>query len=42
MCIRDSFNAAHPNPRKASELAGEELLARGIRVSVVRLSLIHI
>ncbi|MCB7152161.1 Rossmann-fold NAD(P)-binding domain-containing protein, partial [Lactiplantibacillus plantarum] len=37
----DHFNPAHPNPRKASELAGEELLARGVRVSVVRLSQIH-
>lgn len=37
----DHFNANHPNPRKASELAAEVLLSRGINVSVVRLSQIH-
>lgn len=37
----DHFNADHPNPRKASELAAEVLLSRGINVSVVRLSQIH-
>ena len=37
----DYFDADHPNPRKASELAGIALLDRGINVSVVRLSQIH-
>ncbi|CAB3889743.1 SDR family oxidoreductase [Achromobacter deleyi] len=37
----DYFNPDHPNPRKASELAAEVLLSRGINVSVVRLSQIH-
>lgn len=35
------FNPDHPNPRVASELAGVELLQRGINVSVMRLSQIH-
>ncbi|MBC3916495.1 SDR family oxidoreductase [Undibacterium sp. CY18W] len=39
--IEDYFNPAHPNPRKASELAAWELLQRGIHVSAVRLSQIH-
>lgn len=37
----DYFNPEHANPRKASELAGLELLQRGINVSVMRLSQIH-
>lgn len=37
----DYFNPDYPNPRKASELAGQELLQRGINVSVMRLSQIH-
>lgn len=37
----DYFNPDHPNPRKASELAAEVLLSRGLHVSVVRLSQIH-
>ncbi|CAD6547961.1 SDR family oxidoreductase [Paraburkholderia metrosideri] len=35
------FNAHHPNPRIASELAGNELLEAGINVSVVRLPQVH-
>ncbi len=31
------FNAGHPNPRIASELAGAALLEAGVNVSVVRL-----
>jgi nucleoside-diphosphate-sugar epimerase len=31
----------HPNPRVASELAGVELLERGVNVSVVRLPQVH-
>jgi nucleoside-diphosphate-sugar epimerase len=37
----DVFNAHHPNPRIASELAGNELLHAGINVSVVRLPQVH-
>ncbi len=37
----DHFDPAHPNPRIASELAGQALLARGINLSVMRLSQIH-
>lgn len=39
--VETVFNAAHPNPRKASELACNELLEQGVQVSVVRLSQIH-
>jgi len=34
-------NTAHPNPRVASELAGNALLERGVNVSVVRLPQVH-
>ncbi|NDL62375.1 SDR family oxidoreductase [Acerihabitans arboris] len=37
----DVFNAGHPNPRVASELAGHEMLAAGIDVRVVRLPQVH-
>ncbi len=37
----DHFDADHPNPRVASELAGRALSERGVNVSVVRLSQIH-
>jgi nucleoside-diphosphate-sugar epimerase len=37
----DHFDAGHPNPRIASELAGEALLQRGVNVVVMRLSQIH-
>ena len=37
----DHFNPEHPNPRAASELAGEALLQRGLNVVVMRLSQIH-
>ena len=37
----DQFDPAHPNPRVASELAGQALLERGVNVSVLRLSQIH-
>jgi nucleoside-diphosphate-sugar epimerase len=39
--MEDYFNPDHPNPRKASELVGQDLLQRGINVSVMRLSQIH-
>ena len=37
----DHFNPNHPNPRKASELAGMAEADRGINVSVVRLPQVH-
>ena len=37
----DVFNAAHPNPRVASERAGAALLDAGVNVSVVRLPQVH-
>lgn len=37
----DVFDASHPNPRIASELAGNELLDAGVNVSVMRLPQVH-
>ncbi|WP_337270252.1 SDR family oxidoreductase [Oryzifoliimicrobium ureilyticus] len=37
----DVFNRDHPNPRIASELAGQALLEQGVNVSVVRLPQVH-
>lgn len=37
----ENFNPNHPNPRKASELAGVLVAERGINVSVVRLPQVH-
>jgi nucleoside-diphosphate-sugar epimerase len=37
----DVFNSEHPNPRSASEVAGEEMLAAGVAVSVMRLPQVH-
>lgn len=37
----DGFNPHHPNPRIASELAGQALLAAGVDVRVVRLPQVH-
>ena len=39
--IEDNFDAENPNPRKASELAGAEMLNAGVNVSVVRLPQVH-
>jgi nucleoside-diphosphate-sugar epimerase len=37
----DHFNPDHPNPRKASELAGVAAASKGVNVSVVRLPQVH-
>ncbi|ODP35528.1 SDR family oxidoreductase [Pandoraea sp. ISTKB] len=37
----DVFNTSHPNPRIASELAGNALLEAGVNVSVMRLPQVH-
>ncbi|MDQ6647682.1 MAG: SDR family oxidoreductase [Pseudomonadota bacterium] len=37
----DVFNLDHPNPRSASEQAGQEMLDAGVSVSVVRLPQVH-
>lgn len=37
----EHFNANHPNPRKATELACQAVAARGVNVSVVRLPQVH-
>ncbi len=37
----DVFNPDHPNPRKASEIAGAAALQDGVNVSVVRLPQVH-
>lgn len=39
--VEDVFNASHPNPRIASELAGNALLEAGVNVSVMRLPQVH-
>ena len=41
LATEDVFNTDHPNPRIASELAGNDLLAAGVAVSVVRLPQVH-
>ena len=37
----DAFHPEHPNPRKASELAGISVANRGVNVSVMRLPQVH-
>ena len=41
LATEDVFNTSHPNPRIASELAGNALLEAGINVSVMRLPQVH-
>jgi nucleoside-diphosphate-sugar epimerase len=41
LAIEQVFNPDHPNPRKASELAGVAALETGVNVSVVRLPQVH-
>jgi nucleoside-diphosphate-sugar epimerase len=41
LATEDNFNPDHPNPRKASELAGAAMAERGVSVSVVRLPQVH-
>ncbi|MEH2476284.1 nucleoside-diphosphate-sugar epimerase [Nitrobacteraceae bacterium AZCC 2161] len=41
LATEDVFNADHPHPRKASELAGIAVAATGVNVSVVRLPQVH-
>ena len=41
LAMEDTFDRDHPNPRIASELAGQALLETGVNVSVVRLPQVH-
>lgn len=41
LATEDVFDASHPNPRIASEQAGNALLEAGVNVSVVRLPQVH-
>lgn len=41
LAVEDVFDAHHPNPRSASEIAGASLLAAGVNVSVMRLPQVH-
>lgn len=41
LASEDVFNIEHPNPRIASELAGNALLEAGVNVSVMRLPQVH-
>jgi nucleoside-diphosphate-sugar epimerase len=41
LATEDFFDPNHPNPRKASELAGRTVAERGVNVSVVRLPQVH-
>ncbi|KNC91975.1 SDR family oxidoreductase [Trabulsiella odontotermitis] len=41
LAVEQVFNPAHPNPRIASELAGNALLEQGVDVRVLRLPQVH-
>ncbi len=41
LSTEDNFNSKHPNPRAASELAANAILARGVNVSAMRLPQVH-
>ena len=41
LALEHVFDTSHPNPRIASELAGQEMLAAGVNVSVMRLPQVH-
>ena len=41
LATEDVFNAKHPNPRSASELAGAAVSGKGVNVTVVRLPQVH-
>ncbi|WP_214475226.1 SDR family oxidoreductase [Mesorhizobium sp. dw_380] len=41
LASEDVFDPSHPNPRVASELAGNALLEAGVNLSVVRLPQVH-
>ncbi len=41
LATEDHFDLNHSNPRKASEIAGASMAARGVNVSVVRLPQVH-
>ncbi|PMS21715.1 NAD-dependent dehydratase [Trinickia dabaoshanensis] len=41
LATEDIFNTDHPNPRIASEMAGNALLETGLNVSIVRLPQVH-
>ncbi|WP_263263147.1 SDR family oxidoreductase [Pseudomonas sp. RIT-PI-S] len=41
LAVEEHFDPHHPMPRVASELAGHDVLQRGVNLSVMRLSQIH-
>ncbi|WP_375380941.1 SDR family oxidoreductase [uncultured Sphingomonas sp.] len=41
IAVETSFDRNNPNPRRASELAGEKVAARGVSVAAVRLPQVH-
>jgi nucleoside-diphosphate-sugar epimerase len=41
LATEDHFDPNHPNPRKASEVAGASMAERGVNVSAVRLPQVH-